>query len=182
MLPVLLLPGLGGSGPGHWQSHWQRADPAMTRLSVPDWDRPELADWCAALDRAVNAHARPPILVAHSLACLLVAHWAQARGPRAAGAILVAVPDPSGPQFPVEARSFAQVPEQPLPFPSVVVASADDPYGSLDHSERRARQWGSRLIAVGSLGHINADSNLGEWARGREILAVFRTELEGNRA
>ena len=26
-LPVLILPGLGNSGPEHWQSHWERRDP-----------------------------------------------------------------------------------------------------------------------------------------------------------
>ena len=54
-LPVLLLPGIGGSGPDHWQSHWERTDPDMTRFAPSDWDRPELADWCEALDRGVMA-------------------------------------------------------------------------------------------------------------------------------
>ncbi|MAC57377.1 MAG: hypothetical protein CMH85_03680 [Novosphingobium sp.] len=177
-LPVLLLPGIGGSGPDHWQSHWERTDPDMTRFAPSDWDRPELADWCEALDRAVGTLDRPPILVAHSLACLLVAHWAAARETPVAGAMLVAVPDPCGQAFPDEARTFAQVPEQPLPFPSLIVASANDPYGTVDYSKRRARQWGSRLIALGPLGHINAGSNLGDWPEGRDILTSFRAEIE----
>lgn len=181
-LPVLLLPGIGGSGPDHWQSHWERTDPDMTRFAPSDWERPELADWCEALDRAVKSLDRPPILVAHSLACLLVAHWAAARGTPVAGAMLVAVPDPSGLAFPDEAQSFAQVPEQPLPFPSLIVASANDPYGTVDHNKRRAGQWGSRLIALGPLGHINAGSNLSDWPEGRDILASFRAEIEGNGA
>mgnify|MGYP005995021095 CR=1 FL=1 len=180
--PVLLLPGIGGSGPDHWQSRWECTDPDMTRFAPSDWDRPELADWCEALDRAVGTLDRPPILVAHSLACLLVAHWAAARGTPVAGAMLVAVPDPFGPTFPDEARSFAPVPEHPLRFPSLIVASANDPYGTADYSERRARQWGSRLIALGPLGHINAASNLGNWPEGRAILASFRAEIEGNGA
>jgi predicted alpha/beta hydrolase family esterase len=93
--------------------------------------------------------------------------------------MLVAVPDPAGPAFPDEARSFAQVPEQPLPFPSLIVASANDPYGTVDYSERRARQWGSRLIALGPIGHINAGSNLRDWPEGRDILTSFRAEIEG---
>lgn len=181
-LPVILLPGIGGSGPDHWQSHWERSDPDMTRFAPSDWDRPGLADWCEALDRAVDALDQPPILVAHSLACLLVVHWAAAaRETLVSGAMLVAVPDPSGPAFPDAARSFAQVPEQTLPFPSLIVASVNDPYGTVDHSERRARQWGSRLIAMGPLGHINAASNLSDWPAGGELLAAFRAELEGRR-
>lgn len=181
-LPVLLLPGIAGSGPDHWQSHWERTDPDMTRFAPSDWDRPELTDWCEALDRAVEALDRPPILVAHSLACLLVAHWSATRGTLVAGAMLVAVPDPAGPAFPDEARSFAQVPEQPLRSPSLIVASANDPYGTVDYSKRRAGQWGSRLIALGRLGHINAGSNLGDWPEGRDILTFFRAEIEGEGA
>ena len=152
----------------------------MTRFAPSDWDRPDLADWCGALDQAIKAQDRPPILVAHSLACLLVAHWAATRATLAAGAMLVAVPDPSAPAFPDEARSFAPAPDQPLPFPSMIIASTSDPYGAVGHSERCAQQWGSRLIALGPLGHINTASNLGDWPAGREILASFRAELEGN--
>ena len=177
-IPIIVLPGLGGSGADHWQSRWERTDPDMTRFMPSDWDQPELADWCRALDRAVEALDRPPVLVAHSLSCLLVAHWAAERGTLTRGAMLIAVPDPSGPAFPEEARSFAPVPEQPLPFPSLIVASTDDPFGTIDYSALCARQWGSRLIALGPLGHINAASNLGDWPAGREILVSFLAELE----
>lgn len=179
-IPMLLLPGIGGSGPDHWQSHWERTDPGMTRFAPTDWDRPDLVDWCEALDRAVARLAEPPVLVAHSLACLLVSHWAAASRHQVRGAMLVAVPDPSGAAFPDDARSFAPVPELALPFPSLIVSSADDPYGTMEYSERRARQWGSRLIAVGPLGHINAGSNLGDWPAGRDILVSFCAELEGD--
>ncbi|WP_419866821.1 RBBP9/YdeN family alpha/beta hydrolase [Altericroceibacterium endophyticum] len=67
----------------------------------------------------------------------------------------------------------------PLRFPSLIVASENDPYATVDYSERRAGQWGSRLIALGPLGHINAISNLGGWPEGRDILKSFRAEIEG---
>lgn len=179
-LRVPPLPGIGGSRLDHWQSHWEGTDPEMTRFAPSDWERPELADWCEARNRAVDALDQPPILVAHSLACLLVVHWAAARETLVSGAMRVAVPDRSGPAFLDAAGSFAQVPEQTLPFPSLIVASVN-PHGTVDHSDRCTWHSGSRLIAMGPLGHINAASNLGDWLAGGGLLAVFRAELEGGR-
>lgn len=144
MSAIVILPGIGGSGESHWQTFWQKSDPSMVRFQPTDWDKPDLNDWLAALDRAIEEAAQAPILVAHSLACLLVAHWA-ARGPgrQVQGAFLVAVPDPDGPAFPaVEAASFRAVPETTLPFPALVVASSDDPYGSVSYALEVARRLG----------------------------------------
>lgn len=76
MPPVLILPGLGSSGPEHWQTHWERTNPGCVRVAQRDWDNPDRDDWIATLDRAVALQAAPQRLVAHSLACALVAHWA----------------------------------------------------------------------------------------------------------
>ena len=111
------------------------------------------------------------VLVAHSLGCLLVAHWAAASANgHIHGALLVAVPDPEGPSFPKEASGFSPLPVRPLGFPSVVVASADDPYGSAEHAARCAAAWGSRLVEVGAAGHINSASGLGAWSDGFALL------------
>jgi len=137
---------------------------------MPDWDRPELESWVSTLDIAVSSTAQAPVIVAHSLGCLAVAHWA-ARGGRARAALLVAVPDPKSPAFPAVARSFAPVPQAPIPFPTRVVASHDDDYCGFAFAERCAKAWGSALTDLGKCGHINAESNLGEWRAGRELLA-----------
>ncbi|WP_404479641.1 RBBP9/YdeN family alpha/beta hydrolase [Novosphingobium sp. BL-52-GroH] len=173
----IVLPGIGGSGPDHWQSLWERGDPQMRRFAPDSWDHPRLDAWCAALDVAVEGATEPPLLVAHSLACLLVAHWSARSRLRVAGAFLVAIPDPHGPAFPAEARDFADPPERPLRFPSLVVASADDPYGSMGHARSRAEQWGSSLVDAGPLGHVNAASGLGDWPWGREHLRGFEAGL-----
>jgi predicted alpha/beta hydrolase family esterase len=109
--------------------------------------------------------------VAHSLGSLQVVHWAAA-GHRHAirGALLVAPPDPLAAGFPAEASGFAPLPERALPFPSVLVASHDDPYASLDFSRRCAEAWQSRFVEVGAHGHINAESGLGDWPQGRAWL------------
>jgi len=81
----------------------------------------------------------------------------------------VAVPDPAGPAFPAEAEGFA-VTRQPLPFPSIVVASRNDPYADIAWSRTCATAWGSELVDIGDAGHINAASGLGEWPQGLALL------------
>jgi predicted alpha/beta hydrolase family esterase len=58
-----------------------------------------------------------------------------------------------------------------LPFPSIVVASTDDPYGGVPFSQACAAAWGSRWESIGPRGHINADSGLGDWDEGQGWLA-----------
>jgi uncharacterized protein len=177
---TIILPGIGGSGESHWQTVWRRHDPCATVFQPSSWDQPELDDWIAALDRAVASAAQPPLLVAHSLACLLVAHWAARGAAHVAGAFLVAVPDPDGPVFPAEqAATFRAVPSQALPFPTLVVASSDDPYGSLGYVQRCAADWEAGLVVAGALGHINDASGLGEWPFGAALLTSFRAGLAG---
>jgi predicted alpha/beta hydrolase family esterase len=123
MHDTITLPGLGGSGDTHWQTIWERDDARFMRFQPASWDQPDLDDWEQSLERAVRSCATPPVLVAHSLACLLVAHWAARFPSSIAGAFLVAVPDPDGANFPMEAAAFKTVPDRALPFPSLVIAS-----------------------------------------------------------
>ncbi|OWV77605.1 hypothetical protein ATY77_29955 [Rhizobium sp. R634] len=173
MSKFIHLPGIGNSGTNHWQSLWEEADPSIRRFSPASWDEPKLSDWIAALDRAVRSAAEPPVLVAHSLACLLVAHWQKISVAPARGAFLVAVPDPSSAAFPGEAAGFAGPPRERFRFPSLIVASTDDPYGSLAHAEARAAEWGSDLKIIGAAGHVNGQSGLGDWPEGLALLRAF---------
>ncbi len=169
--PVLVLPGYGNSGSDHWQTRWEARHPAWRRVDLGDWAAPQCDEWIGKLERAVRDCHAPPILVAHSLACLLVAHWAGRSTAPIVSAFLVAVPDPSATAFPTAARGFAPVPMQPLPFRSLVVASTDDPVGSAAHARRCAEAWGSRVVEIGPAGHINAESGHGDWKAG---YALFR--------
>lgn len=177
MSAYVVLPGIGGSGPAHWQTLWEQADPNMRRFAPADWDAPDLEDWIAALDLAVAQAPEPPVLVAHSLACLLVAHWSARSTLPVSGALLVAPPDPAGSAFPEEARGFGYPPESPMRFPSLLIASTNDPYGPLDYARLRAGQWGSRFVEAGALGHINGASGLGDWTWGRAQLDEFAKAL-----
>jgi predicted alpha/beta hydrolase family esterase len=164
--PVLVLPGIGNSGPQHWQTLWELRHPDWRRVNLDHWDSPVCDEWVRALDVAVQACPSPPLLVAHSLACLLVAHWASCVPTTVKGALFVAIPEPGNPRFPATARGFAPVPMQPHGFPSIVVASANDPFGSLAHAQHCATAWGSAFVDIGEAGHINADSGHGAWNEG----------------
>jgi len=197
--PIVIVPGIGGSGPAHWQSHWQAEFADVRRIDPASWDHPELDDWIAAVDRAVAASPAPPVLIAHSLGCLAVAHWASqvaalgagtgedaasdtgpGRGPgpegappAVVGAFLVAPPDSDGPEFPADAVGFGLPAPGPLPFAAVLVASSDDPYCSPGHAVDLAADWQAALIDIGAHGHVNVASGFGPWPQGRRLLDDF---------
>ncbi|WP_198148076.1 RBBP9/YdeN family alpha/beta hydrolase [Elstera litoralis] len=162
-----------GRGPSIGKAGWEAEDGRLRRFQPRDWDDPELGDWIAALDCAVAAAKGPRVLVAHSLACLLVAHWLLASPLPVAGVVLVSTPDPEGAKFPPQAKSFANPPTQKFRCPALMLASSNDPYGTLDYARAMAAHWGSGLIEMGALGHINAHSGLGAWPEGRALLAAF---------
>ena len=73
----LIVPGWQGSSDDHWQTHWQNSLPNSTRVEQDDWLTPRREDWIAALAEAIAADSTPVILIAHSLGCITVAHWAE---------------------------------------------------------------------------------------------------------
>lgn len=172
MSPILLIPGLGGSGPTHWQSHWQTARTGCHRVERCDWNIPDKNSWLDALDDAINAFTTPPLLVAHSLGCALLAHWALRRGSAPIkGALMVAPADVDNRDtIPAEAACFGPMPLGLLPFPTTVVASTNDSFVELQRAQVFATAWGSDFHNIGAAGHINADSHLGEWDAGWALL------------
>lgn len=175
---VLILPGLGDSGPDHWQSHWERDDASCQRVNQTEWDSPMLSDWASCLDAAVIGATRPVVLVGHSSACALVAHWAVKAGPArhalVRGALMVGPSDPEGANYPSGPRGFAPIPLARLPFPTIVVASTDDPYVSAERARAYAAAWGSRYVELASAGHINVAAGFGPWPEGRALLDELR--------
>ena len=172
---ILIVPGLGGSGPDHWQSRWQARLPGARRVEQADWDQPDSADWIARLDEAVARADRPPILVAHSLSCALVACWAANHARPIHAALLVGPADiESDAHTPPEAHVFRPLPMARLPFPTIVVASRDDPYVAFDRATAMAKAWGVELVDIGKAGHINTASGHGEWPEGERLLSRLR--------
>ncbi len=171
---ILTVPGLGGSGPSHWQTLWERHRPDVARVDLGMWDRPHRNAWVTKLDQAVASARAPVILVAHSLGCVAVAWWAslspQPYGWPVAGALLVAPADVDRSGVAAELAPFAPAPRTPLPFPSIVVASGDDPWIDPDRAHSLAVDWGSHFVDIGHHGHVNAASGLGLWPEGLELL------------
>lgn len=174
MQPVLLVPGIFNSGPGHWQSLWEIAHPGVTRVQQRDWDHPVCDEWVQVLDRAVANAAQPPIVVAHSLGCLVAAQWCHRSRRQVRGVLLVAVPDPAGPNFPPEAQGFASVPDDLGGRHATLVSSESDPFSSPGYTRQRVVAWGTEHIALGALGHLNADSGLGAWPEGWALVERWR--------
>jgi predicted alpha/beta hydrolase family esterase len=171
---VLIIPGYTNSGPQHWQSLWQKANPEYRRVEQQDWDTPDVALWVAALDREVQSASDPVVLVAHSLGCVTVAHWVVCHpeaASRVAAALLGAPADIERSDAPQVLRAFGPIPCLPLPFPSVVVASATDPYAHIDRARMFAEAWRSRFVDIGDAGHINTAAGFGPWPDGEQILA-----------
>ena len=166
----MVVPGIGNSGPFHWQTLWEQRHQLWRRVLQHDWDYPVCDEWVAALEEAITGFAAAPVVIAHSIGCLAVAHWTSRTSAPVRAAFMVAVPDPDGPKFPATAHGFVPVPLKRFPFPSLVVASTDDPFGSIAHAHRCAAAWGGTFVTIGSAGHINVESGHGEWPAGWHLL------------
>lgn len=173
---ILLIPGWNGSGSVHWQTLWENRYPNFRRVEQQDWARPRRAEWVARIEEEVLSADSRVILVAHSLGCLAVAHWAaqSRRAGRIRGAFLVAPPWLSdGDASPRELDAFLPMPLSRLPFPSLFVASKNDPYLPIEVACRLASAWDSEFVNVGRQGHINIASGHGPWLQGERLLADF---------
>jgi predicted alpha/beta hydrolase family esterase len=144
-----------------------------------DWDSPNLADWTKRISQAVDAAQRPVLLVAHSLGVPTVIHAApQLKTGAVRGAFLVAPPSEArAADLPQVDKAFAPFPREPLPFPSLLVASRNDHYATYDEIEELGFAWGSRCLDAGEAGHINAESGHGPWPEGLMSFAGFLKQL-----
>lgn len=157
---VLIVPGLHGSGEEHWQSRWERLHPAFERVEQDDWSVPDLPHWTWRLEQHLARSDRPTLIVAHSFGCLTTVHATRHDRFNVAGALLVAPADPD--KFGVaETLRDAR-----LSYPAVVVGSTNDPWMQAARASWWADVWNSGFINAGALGHINAESGLGDWPQG----------------
>jgi predicted alpha/beta hydrolase family esterase len=174
---VLVVPGWNGSGAGHWQTIWEQKYARFRRVEQRNWTRPSRAEWITQIDADLDRAPSPTFLVAHSLGCLAVAHWAEEAGrrtARVAGAFLVAPPWlTQSDQCPAQLADFLPMPLHRLPFPSLLIASEDDPYLPIEIAVRLSASWGSQFVDVGRQGHINVASGHGPWPAGEGLLRGF---------
>jgi len=170
---VLVLPGWQNSGPRHWQTLWEQQNPIFLRVQQRDWEFPHREWWLERITAEVKQAPAPIVFAAHSLGCIALAHWcksAPAEVGKIKGALLVAPADVDSKDTPKELKDFSPAPRDPLPFPSIVVASSNDSYLKPERAREFARAWGSRFVDIGSAGHINGESGLGDWPEGKRLL------------
>ena len=167
---ILIVPGLRDHVEDHWQTHLQRRLPNARAVAPLEADKLSRAARVAALDAALAAIDGPVMLVAHSAGVMIVAHWARQATRAIDGALLAApadldTPMPEGYPTPdaLDAHGWAPVPTQRLPFPSIVAASRNDPLARFERAEAFAAGWGSKLVDLGEVGHLNPASGYGEW-------------------
>lgn len=169
---TLIVPGLHGSGPGHWQHWWQSQVPDALTVAQADWETPDLQVWSGTVGRAIDQAPAPVWIVAHSFGCLAAVKAALGRSRKVAGLFLVAPADP------LRFHLLHQLPVVSLSIPGLLLASSNDPWMRLMNAAWWAERWGFALRNLGPVGHVNTDSGFGPWPQG---LALFRQFVSRHR-
>jgi predicted alpha/beta hydrolase family esterase len=174
---VVIVPGLRDHVPEHWQTILANKTPDVRVIPPLTNDRISCGAQVAALEGVLSDISGPVVLVAHSAGVMTTVHWAQRHRRPVKGALLAAPPDFETPMpegYPtLEALSengWMPVPRTPLPFPSIVAASTNDPLADFDRVADLARTWGSRLENIGPVGHLNPAAGYGEWPQAEEFI------------
>lgn len=171
MLSYFIVPGLGNSGPDHWQTYFENSNSNFFRIQQNDWDSPNCSNWISKIDETLLAFDLSScVLIGHSLGCLAIVHWANQYKRKIKGALLVAPSDSESPIYTFPAKGFSPIPVEKLDFKSIIVASSNDIWVTLERAEYFAECWGSKLINIGNAGHINVASGHTDWNEGLEIL------------
>ena len=175
---VLIVPGLRDHVPEHWQTILEAKLPkAVTVPRIQD-EKLSCAAWVGMLDRTLAQIDGPVILAAHSAGAMMVVHWARWHRRAIKGALLATPADLESPlpegyptQATLEQNGWLPTPRTRLPFASIVAASDNDPLGRLERVTELARAWGSRLVRLGEVGHLNPAAGYGEWPRAEALIA-----------
>ena len=180
---ILLIPGYTNAGPDHWMSRWENKITSARRVVQDEWHKPVREEWVSRLLETIDGAERPVVLVAHSLGCstsvLGAQEFTDEQKAKVRGAFLVAPPDVENPAIrPKHLLTFGPYPRERLPFPSIVVASRNDPFCPYPSAEAMAEAWGSLLLDAGESGHIRSDSGHGPWPEGTMVFSKFLNGLE----
>jgi predicted alpha/beta hydrolase family esterase len=182
---VVIVPGLRDHVADHWQTLLAEKLDRVATVPPLEHDKLSLRARVEALDAVLADIDGPVVLVAHSAGVLITVHWAQEATRPVQGALLATpadleLPLPEG--YPTTADldrgGWLPLPRRRLPFPSIVAASSNDPLASYRRVAGLAEVWGSRLVDLGEVGHLNPGSGYGYWPRAEE----FVRELTGETA
>jgi predicted alpha/beta hydrolase family esterase len=184
---VLFVPGLRDHVADHWQTLAAQELPGSRTVPPLERDKLSCAARVEALDRALAKIDGPVILAAHSAGCLMVAHWVKAHWVKAdwatahdrpiKGALLATPVDAERPLpdgYPtldaLQANGWLPVPRDPLPFPTLVAVSANDPLAKFERAQALGRDWRGRIVHIGRAGHLNPAAGFGRWPRAISLL------------
>ncbi len=171
MTHYLIVPGLGNSGPQHWQTYFEQSGPHFSRIQQEEWEAPECEAWINRIEEKVSEFdPEQVVLIGHSLGCTAIAHWARRFNRNIKGAMLVAPSDIENPVYTFPAVGFSPIPLEKIPFPTLVIASTDDPWVSFERAAFFASAWGSEFVSLGPAGHINVASGHTTWDEGLALL------------
>jgi predicted alpha/beta hydrolase family esterase len=170
----LIIHGLGGSGPDHWQTwlaHELKQRNHLVRYpTFSTYDSPNKEVWLKELSDVMRTIPENNNLtvITHSLGCILWLHYAATLNKQMAKQVILVAP-PSPTRILSEAKSFYPVPLDGYHLKRaskeiLFVHSSNDPYCSLDDSKHYSN-LGQPSIILPNAGHINANSGHGKWPR-----------------
>jgi predicted alpha/beta hydrolase family esterase len=168
-LSFLILHGLEGSGPAHWQT-WLAEQLRARGEQVSYPDLPEPSDpqpdaWREAVEAELGDLDKPVVLC-HSLACLL---WlrlaADAEEPLAASVLLVAPPrlPDLAPVARFEPDGVAAADVRRAAGETLMVCSDNDPYCPPGAVAAYAEPLEIAAHVISGAGHLNPETGYGEW-------------------
>lgn len=177
--PILVVPGLNGSGPGHWQHYFVADHEQAALVEQADWVNPQAGRWLHRLEQAVIANPGA-LIIGHSLGSILAARLASSSVASLVGGALLVAPADIERTSTLHARTyeFGTIPLAPLPFPTLVVASRDDVYMERDKARDIAAAWRAPFLDIGKAGHINIASGFGRWAQVDELVEQVIARIE----
>ncbi|ETX65967.1 MULTISPECIES: RBBP9/YdeN family alpha/beta hydrolase [Citrobacter] len=174
---VLIVPGLREHVAEHWQTHLAASLASVRSVPPLTQDKLNCRARVEAIAQALTQIDGPVILVAHSAGVLMTVHWALQHQHQIQGALLVTPPDLDAlwpAQYPshetLQAGGWYPLPRTRLPFPSLVALSNNDPLASADAVRAMATDWGSEIVELGAVGHLNPASGFGPWPQGLELV------------
>ena len=167
---VLFVPGLRDHVAKHWQTLLAAQIPGSVTVAPLQQDRLSRAARVRALDEALNRIEGDVVLAAHSAGALMVANWALAPTRKIRGALLATpadVENPLPPGYPafddLKSNGWLPIPREPLPFPTIVAASQNDPLAQFEKIAGLAHAWDAEFYDAGAVGHLNPAAGFGPW-------------------
>ena len=176
---ILIVPGLRDHVPEHWQTLLEQQLP--NAVSVP---RMDAATSCRARHGSPSSTNRwrrstdPSILVAHSAGVMIVVHWAQRhrapdQGRAACGAARLRVAaarrlSDAGGRCARTAGCRRRA--RGCRFRASSRRAPTIRSDATSASRRSREAWGSKLVDLGNVGHLNPASGYGEWPQAEEFI------------